>query len=143
MPWLRTLDALAPALLLLQAAIHLGSLFSGDDLGAPTTAAIGNLIKTDKGYHPVALYAATLSLIAAAMTYTWLTRETQSGEAFGLGLTLAALVRFLADIFRPSYTLPGNLFAYQSALTVAAAAGLCFFFSRPPMRPQTRPSRAQ
>jgi phosphatidylglycerol:prolipoprotein diacylglycerol transferase len=139
MPWLRTLDALAPALLLLQASIHLGSLFAGDDLGAPTSAAIGNLFKFDKGYHPVALYATILSLLAAAATYLWLLREHHSGEAFGLGLTLAALTRFLADIFRPSYTLPDNLAAYQSALTAAAAAGLCFFFTRP----QTRSTHAQ
>jgi phosphatidylglycerol:prolipoprotein diacylglycerol transferase len=140
MPWLRTLDALAPALLLLQAAIHLGSLFSGDDLGAPTTAAIGNLFKFDKGYHPVALYATLLSLAAVAVTYAWLTHETRSGEAFGLGLTLAALTRFIADIFRPSYTLPDNLVAYQAGLTAAAAVGLCFFFTR---GPQARSQHAQ
>jgi phosphatidylglycerol:prolipoprotein diacylglycerol transferase len=129
MPWLRTLDALAPALLLLQSAIHLGSLFSGDDLGAPTTAAIGNLFQFDKGYHPVALYAALLSLMAAGVTYAWLVREVRTGEAFGLGLTLAAVTRFTADLFRPSYTLPDNLVAYQAGLTAAAAAGLCFFFT--------------
>jgi phosphatidylglycerol:prolipoprotein diacylglycerol transferase len=131
MPWLRTLDALAPALLLLQAAIHLGSLFSGDDLGSPTSSALGRIISGDRGYHPVALYAAVLSLIAAGATYAWMLRETQPGEAFGLGVTLAALVRFIADIFRPSYTLPDNLAAFQTSLAAVAALGLCFFFTRP------------
>ena len=131
LPWLRTLDALAPGLLLLQASIHLGSLFSGDDLGSATDSFLGRIITGDRGYHPVALYAALLSLLAAGVAYLWLLRETQSGETFGLGLTFAALIRFTADTFRPTYTLPDNLVALQFGLAAAAVAGVCFFFTRP------------
>jgi phosphatidylglycerol:prolipoprotein diacylglycerol transferase len=135
LPWLRTADALAPAILLLQGALHLGTLFSGDDLGAATTLPVGHLIRADDGYHPVALYSAVLSLLAAAAAFAWLHRESQTGETFGLSLTMAALVRFFIDEFRPTYVLPdtfvgGFLRIDQLLLTLLAAAGLCFFFTR-------------
>jgi phosphatidylglycerol:prolipoprotein diacylglycerol transferase len=139
LPLLLTGDALAPAALFLMAALHIGSIFSGDDLGLPTSSWLGRLIPGDKGYHPVALYAALLSLVAAGVAFAWLYRETQPGETFGLGLTLAALIRFFTDQFRPGYTLPETMIGDilridQLVLTVLAAAGLCFFFSRRPTR---------
>jgi phosphatidylglycerol---prolipoprotein diacylglyceryl transferase len=141
MPWLRSLDALAPAALLLQSALHLGSLFAGDDLGDNTTSWLGRIIHGDEGHHPVALYAAILTLIACGITYAWLQRETQPGEAFGLGLALTALVRFFVDTFRPGYVLPdigipNFLRIDQIILIVLTSAGLCFFFTRKPRHAQ-------
>ncbi len=135
LPLLRTADALAPAILLLQATLHLGSLFAGDDLGSPTSLRVGQWISGDRGYHPVALYAALLSLLASAAAFLFLRREHQSGETFGLGLTLAALTRFFVDQFRPDYVLPeimaGHfLRADQLVLIALAAAGISFFFQR-------------
>jgi phosphatidylglycerol:prolipoprotein diacylglycerol transferase len=135
LPWLRTADALAPAILLLQAALHLGTLFSGDDLGSGTKSPLGHIISGDQGYHPVALYSAVLSLLASAAAFVWLHRESQAGETFGLSLTMAALIRFFIDELRPTYVLPdtfvgGFLRIDQLLLTLLAAAGLCFFFKR-------------
>ncbi len=134
LPLLRTADALAPAALLLQAMLHLGSLFAGDDLGSPTSSALGHVIRSDDGYHPVALYSAIASLVAAGICFAWLQRERQPGEALGLGLTMAALLRFFLDQLRPTYVLPTTMVAFlridQLLLTLLAAAGLCFFFWR-------------
>jgi phosphatidylglycerol:prolipoprotein diacylglycerol transferase len=135
LPWLLTADAVAPSVLLLQAALHLGTLFSGDDLGSATTSGLGRIIKADAGYHPVALYSAVLSLLAAGIAFAWLHRERQPGETLGLSLTLAALIRFFIDEFRPTYVLPETFVAHflridQLLLTLLAAAGLCFFFIR-------------
>lgn len=134
LPVLRTLDAMAPAVLLLQAFLHLGTHFSGDDLGLATSLPVGRWFG-DEGYHPVALYSAVLTLVASAATYAWLHREKQPGEALGLALTLAALIRFSVDTLRPSWVLPDTTLAHalradQLVLTLIAAAGLCFFFDR-------------
>lgn len=135
LPLLLTADAIAPAVLLLQSFLHWGSLFAGDDLGSPTFLRIGQLVRGDRGYHPVAMYAALLTLLAAAITFAWLGREWQPGETLGLALTLAALIRFFVDEFRPDYVLPETLVGHflrvdQVILIVLAAAGLCFFFTR-------------
>ena len=135
LPLLRTGDAIAPAALLLHSSLHVGSLFAGDDLGSPTSAWMGQLIPGDRGYHPVALYAALLSFASAAVAFLFLRREQQPGETFGLALTLAALVRFFIDELRPDYVLPDTLAGSflrldQLVLIALAAAGLCFFFQR-------------
>ncbi len=141
LPLLRTADALAPAALLLQAALHLGSLFAGDDVGMATSSWLGRLIHSDEGFHPVALYAAVLSLLAAGVAFWWLPRETQPGETFGLGLLFVALIRFAVDSFRPGYVLPQTLIPHflridQIVLIALAAFGLCFFFQRRPRHAQ-------
>ncbi len=135
MPLLRTADALAPAALLLTAALHLGSLFAGDDLGSPTQMPVGQWIAGDRGYHPVALYATVLSLLASAATFAFLCARHRNGEVFGLGLSLAALIRFFVDELRPDYVLPESLLGHflrvdQVVLIGLAGAGVCFFFQR-------------
>lgn len=135
LPLLRTADAGAPAALLLQTSLHVGSLFAGDDLGSPTSTWMGQIIPGDRGFHPVALYAAVLSLASTAVTFAFLRRETQAGETFGLALTLAALARFFIDDLRPDYVLPetmlGHFLRVDQVLFIAlTAAGLCFFFQR-------------
>ncbi|MEK6399122.1 MAG: prolipoprotein diacylglyceryl transferase family protein [Terriglobus sp.] len=138
LPWLKTLDAMAPAALLLQAFLHLGTHFSGDDLGLATTLRLGTMFG-DEGYHPVALYSAVLTLIACAVVFGWLGRERQAGEAFGLGLTLAVLIRFGVDMLRPGWVLPETMVGHvlrvdQLVLTVMAVVGLSFFFQRKGVR---------
>ncbi len=136
LPMLRTADAVAPAALLLQGFLHLGSLFAGDDLGAPSHSWLGRLVPGDPGYHPVALYSAFLSFAAAVLASAWLGRETQAGETAGLVLALAALIRFFVDQMRPDYVLPDTMAGFlridQTVLIALAAAGLCFFFRRAP-----------
>lgn len=134
LPVLRTLDAVAPAALLLQAFLHLGTHFSGDDLGLATASPIGRWFG-DEGYHPVALYSAVFSLIACGVAYAWLRRETQPGETAGLALAFAATIRFSVDTLRPDWVLPSTLIAHalrvdQLVLTLLTVAGLCFFFDR-------------
>lgn len=138
LPWLRTLDALAPAALLLQAFLHFGTHFSGDDLGLATTSHLGVMFG-DEGYHPVALYSAVLTLVACAVAFVWLRRESQPGETFGLSLTLAALIRFFVDTLRPGWVLPetmiGNLLRVdQLVLMLLVVVGLSFFFQRKGVR---------
>jgi phosphatidylglycerol:prolipoprotein diacylglycerol transferase len=138
LPWLRTLDAMAPAALLLQAFLHLGTHFSGDDLGLATSSRMG-VAFGDQGYHPVALYSAVLTLVACALAFVWMHRESQPGETFGLSLTLAALIRFFVDTLRPGWVLPetmiGNLLRVdQLVLVLLAVAGLSFFFQRKGVR---------
>ena len=125
---------LAPALLL-QAALHLGSLFAGDDLGSPTRLPMGQWIRGDRGYHPVALYATVLSVLAAALTYGYLREQPRTGEVLGLGLALAALSQFFVDQWRPDYVLPDTFFGHvlrvdQAVLIALTAAGMAFFFKR-------------
>jgi len=133
LPVLRTLDALAPAALLLQAFLHLGTHFSGDDLGLSTALPLGRWFG-DEGYHPVALYSAVLTLLACAVVWVWLHCERQWGETFGLSLTLVALIRFFVDTFRPAWGLPqtmmGPLRMDQWIWIALAVVGLCFFFER-------------
>ncbi|WP_419804530.1 prolipoprotein diacylglyceryl transferase family protein [Terriglobus sp.] len=129
LPWLRTLDAVTPAVLLLIVALHIGSFFAGDDLGSRTTLAIGNLVPGDEGHHPVALYAAVLTAVACATSLFALLRQKQPGRAFGVGLAAAAIARFVADEFRPGYLLPsigipGFLRADQLLLLVLTVAGM-------------------
>ncbi len=135
LPLLRTADALTPGALLLQAALHAGSLFAGDDLGSPTPLPVGQWIRGDRGYHPVALYAAALSLLGVVLTYGYLRSAHRGGETLGLGLGLAALSRFFVDQLRPDYVLPdafvGNFLRVdQAALIALVAVGMAFFFKR-------------
>lgn len=106
LPWLHTLDAVTPAVLLLVAALHVGSFFAGDDLGSRTALVIGNLVPGDEGHHPVALYAALLTALACAASLRMLLRAHRAGWVFGVGLAGAAIARFVADEFRPLYLLP-------------------------------------
>lgn len=135
LPLLRTADALTPGVLLLQSALHLGSLFAGDDLGSPTRLPVGQWLRGDRGYHPVALYAAVLSLLGAALTYGFLRGLPRAGEVLGLGLALAAMSQFVVDLFRPDYVLPdafvGTALRMDQVVLIAlTAAGIAFFFKK-------------
>lgn len=135
LPLLRTADALTPGVLLLLAALHLGSLFAGDDLGSPTQLPMGHWIRGDRGYHPVALYSAVLSLVAVALTFLYLRSGHRAGETFGLGLALAALSRFFIDQLRPDYVLPdafvGDFLRVDQVVIIGiVAAGMAFFLRR-------------
>lgn len=137
LPWLRTLDAVTPATLLLLAALHLGSFFAGNDLGSSTSLAIGNLVRGDEGHHPVALYAAVLTALACAAALFTLLRSHPVGTVFGTGLAAASVARFLADEFRPLYLLPsgsgvGALRADQLLWIALAVTGLLFLLERNP-----------
>lgn len=129
LPWLRTLDAVAPAVLLFATFLHVGSFFAGTDLGSGTSVALGNLVPGDEGHHPVALYAAMLAMTGCALTTAVLLRQKRAGAAFGTGLGAFAVGRFVADEFRPAYLLPqvrvpGFLRVDQLLLIALTAAGM-------------------
>lgn len=135
MPWLRTLDAIAPAALLFSGFLHLGSFFAGTDLGSGTTLAIGSLVSGDEGHHPVALYAAFASFLGAAIATLVLRRQRTPGRAFGTVVSMGAAGSFFSDQFRPSYTLPqtvlpGFLRIDQIFFILLTAAGMLFLLDR-------------
>lgn len=135
MPWLRTLDAVAPAALLFSAFLHTGSFFAGTDLGSTTALALGRLVPGDEGHHPVSLYAALASLAGAAAATAVLQKQHAPGRAFGTALSLAAVGSFFTDQFRPAYTLPqtallGFLRVDQLVLILLTAAGMSLLLDR-------------
>ncbi|GAA3748396.1 prolipoprotein diacylglyceryl transferase [Terriglobus aquaticus] len=137
LPWLRTLDAVTPAALLLLTALHVGSFFAGDDLGSRTDLALGNLVRGDEGHHPVALYAAVLTALACAASMVTLLRNNRVGRTFGVGLAAVSVARFVADEFRPGYLLPqlgipGFLRADQLLLLALFVAGMLFLLDWSP-----------
>jgi phosphatidylglycerol---prolipoprotein diacylglyceryl transferase len=137
LPWLRTLDAVTPAALLLLTALHVGSFFAGDDLGSRTTLALGNLVRGDEGHHPVALYAAALTVLAYAAAMLTLLRGSRPGRTFGVGLASLSVARFVADEFRPGYLLPqlgipDFLRADQLLLLALFVAGMLFLLDWSP-----------
>ncbi len=130
MPWLSTLDAIAPPICLLSGFLHLGSVFAGDDLGTATTSSLGHLIPGDDGHHPVALYASAAAFLIATVSVALLRSQSSPGETFGAALALGAAAHFLVDEVRPLYLLPST--AYDSVLrmdqfgllTLVVAGGL-------------------
>ena len=135
LPWLRTLDAVTPATLLLLTALHIGSFFAGDDLGSRTTLALGNLVPGDEGHHPVALYAAVLTVLACLTALLVLLRQRVPGQAFGAGLAGVCIARFLADEFRPGYLMlsspmPGFLRVDQVVLLGFTVTGMLLLLNR-------------
>ena len=135
MPVLRTLDAVAPAALLLAVFLHLGSFFAGTDFGSGTALALGNTVPGDEGHHPVALYAAVLSVLGLVLTTGVLLRQRQPGTAFGMGLSALAISRYVADEFRPGYLLPqarvpGFLRVDQIVLIALAIVGMLLLLER-------------
>lgn len=141
LPWLRTLDAVTPAALLLFTALHIASFFAGTDLGSRTSLTIGNLVPGDEGHHPVALYAAVLTALACAASLLTLLRKGRAGRTFGAGLAMVAISRFLADEFRPAYLLPsiglpGFLRADQLVLLALTVAGMLLLLDWNPRHAQ-------
>ena len=137
LPWLRTLDAIAPAVLLLMAFLSLGSFFAGTDAGSATTLRIGHLVRGEEAHHPVALYAALLWLCSCALAFTILLRQRKPGVSFGVALALAAAGKFICDEFRPSYVLPDfylagtHLRIDQLVWIALTAAGMLLLLERP------------
>lgn len=103
-------DVLAPAAMLLAAALHVGDFFAGDDVGVATMSFWGRIlpgmsgvgVSAGIGSHPVALYAAIVSLAICGAGVMWLHRSRFSGEVLGGTLVLAAATRFLLDFVRPA-----------------------------------------
>jgi len=102
--------------MLLATALHVGDIFTGEDIGTATTTSIGHLLPlpgrdNGVGLYPVALFAALATLTIATLGMLWLPRRTQAGEIAGVTLALAAAARFLIDGYRSEWSLP------QSATT--------------------------
>ena len=126
LPFLHTLDALAPAAALGHAIGHIGCFFSGDSYGLPSTlpwaiafpqgmppSTAGNL-RNQFGVeipstvpdsalltvHPTMLYSALILGAVAALLWWTLRRRPPAGVAFGLYLLLAGTERFLIEFLR-------------------------------------------
>lgn len=126
LPFLRTLDALAPAAALGHAIGHIGCFFSGDSYGLPSTlpwavafprgmppSTAGNL-RTEFGVdlpsgiadgalitvHPTMLYSTLILGTLAGLLWWTLRRRPLAGLVFGLYLVLAGLERFFIEFLR-------------------------------------------
>lgn len=111
MPWLRTLDAAAPAWALGQSILMLGCFFAGCQFGRPTTApwgvtfhsrwaALWNGTPLDVRLQPVQLYLSLMQLALCLLLLWWLPRRRQAGELAGVWLLLAGLAQFFLDFYR-------------------------------------------
>jgi phosphatidylglycerol:prolipoprotein diacylglycerol transferase len=126
LPFLPTLDALAPAAAVGHAIGHIGCFFSGDSYGLPSTlpwavafprgmppSTAGNL-RTEFGVdipagipdsalltvHPTMLYSTLVLGAVAALLWWILRRGPRPGLVFGLYLVLAGLERFFMEFLR-------------------------------------------
>lgn len=111
MPWLRTLDAAAPAWALGQAILMLGCFFAGCDYGRPTAmpwgvvfhsrwATMWNGTPLEVKLQPVQLYLCAVELALCLLLLWWLPRRRQAGELAGAYLLLSGGAQFFLDLLR-------------------------------------------
>lgn len=111
MPWLRTLDAVAPGWALGQAILMLGCFFAGCNYGRPTNvpwgvifhsrwALLWNCTPLEVRLHPVQIYFCLLQAGLCGALVWWLPRRRQAGELAGAWLLIAGLAQFFLDFYR-------------------------------------------
>jgi prolipoprotein diacylglyceryl transferase len=104
----RWLDALAPGVAFLIAAMSLANLFSGEAYGAPTTLPWAIML-WDTERHPVQLYEMLAALMTAGLLLVTLRQQPSPGIAAGLFLALYSGQRILFEAFRAeSWLWPGG-----------------------------------
>lgn len=102
LPLLRTLDAWAPCVLVLLAAIGVGDFIAGTDAGMPTTMPWGVLDPIYGRLHPVQLYAA----VAAVWLCCWLLYRLMLPHADGAVARDAMLAGGTSALLLSFYTQP-------------------------------------
>ena len=132
MPWLATLDAVAPAWALGQSILMLGCFFAGCTYGRPTTmpwgvvfhsrwAALWNGTPLGIRLHPVALYLCAVELLLCLFLLWWLPRRRQPGELAGAWMFLSGLAQFFLDFYRGD----NRLLLFHGALSLTQAIDFC------------------
>lgn len=105
-PFLKTLDIMAPLVILGYAFGRMGCFLSGDgDYGPPTDLPWGmafpnGIVPTNERVHPTPLYEIILSLMIFAYLWKVRTKYTQRGRMLGLFLILAGIERFVTEFWR-------------------------------------------
>ena len=132
MPWLPTLDALAPAWALGQAILMLGCFFAGCDYGRPTNmpwgiafhsrwAVMWNGTPLEIRLHPVQLYLCAMQLTLCLLLLWWLPRRRQPGELAGAWMLLSGLAQFFLDFYRGE----NRLMILHGAFSLTQAIDFC------------------
>ncbi|MEO6828835.1 MAG: prolipoprotein diacylglyceryl transferase family protein [Acidobacteriaceae bacterium] len=132
MPWLTTLDAVAPGWALGQAILMLGCFFAGCEYGRPTRvpwgivfhsrwAAMWNGTPLETRVHPVQLYLCAVELLLCLLLLWWLPRRRQPGEMAGAWMFLSGLAQFFLDFYRGE----NRLLILDGALSLTQAIDFC------------------
>ena len=106
LPFLRSLDAAAPALAVVAAVLDVGDFAAGAHYGAPTTlpwgatftsrfAARTTGVPLGIPLHPVEIYASIAHFTLAAVLLALLRQGGRAGEVLGAGLFAEGVLRFL------------------------------------------------
>jgi phosphatidylglycerol:prolipoprotein diacylglycerol transferase len=131
MPWLRTLDAIAPGWALGQALLMTGCFFAGCRYGRPTAmpwgvvfhsrwALLWNQTPLEVRLHPAQLYFAVLQFVLCAALLWWLPRRRQAGELAGLWLFLSGLAQYFLDFYRGD-----RLMVFGGVISLMQAIDVC------------------
>jgi phosphatidylglycerol:prolipoprotein diacylglycerol transferase len=120
----RWLDALAPGMALMLAAVSLSNLFSGDAYGTPSTLPWA-IILWDAERHPVQIYEMLAALATMVVLLIVLRRQPTPGTAALLFLALYSGQRVFLEAFRAeSQLLPGGWRVAQVIGLVVLGAAL-------------------
>jgi phosphatidylglycerol:prolipoprotein diacylglycerol transferase len=152
MPWLETMDALAPAWALGQGILMLGCFLAGCDYGRPTTvpwavtfhspwALLWNQTPLGIPLHPVQLYLCAVEFALCAGLLWWLPRRRQPGELAGAWLLISGLAEYFLDFYRVGNRLPvlgGAVSLTQTVDFVMVIVGALILFER--RRPERAPA---
>jgi phosphatidylglycerol:prolipoprotein diacylglycerol transferase len=126
----RWLDALAPGVALLIAAVSLANLFSGEAYGTPSTLPWAIML-WDTERHPVQLYEMLAALVTAAVLLVALRRQHLLGVTAWLLLALYSGQRIFLEAFRAeSWLLPGGWRGAQVVGLVALGVSLAMMSRR-------------
>lgn len=131
LPFLRTLDALAPAFALAFSIGSLGSFAAGLGFGRPTTvpwgvvytsrlAAVWSGTPLGIRLQPTQLYECAAELLIFLLLLWWLPRRKQDGEMAGAWLFLYGLSQFLIGYYRGDSAGFDGLLTVQQWLALAA-----------------------
>jgi phosphatidylglycerol:prolipoprotein diacylglycerol transferase len=121
LPFLKMVDAFAPALALGQAIGRVGCFFAGCCYGGPTNLAwavnfqdINSLARTGANIHPTQLYHAAAELMVFFFLRAWIKEKRhQNGQVFAGYLIVSSLFRITIEFYRGDPR--GQLFGLSSA----------------------------
>ena len=132
LPLRRTLDCLAPAVVLGIAISSLGALAAGSDYGSPTDKPWGVIYKhglarlwsgTPLGIrlHPVQLYEALVAFTLFAVLLSWPSRRTRDGDLAGVSLFVYGIAVYFLDFYRGNRSF---VFSETATITQLVACAL-------------------
>ncbi|HEX6496809.1 MAG TPA: prolipoprotein diacylglyceryl transferase family protein [Acidobacteriaceae bacterium] len=141
-PFLRALDAAAPAVMLAAAILDIGNFAAGSHYGAPATvrwsvvyssrfAARTTGVPLGVALHPVQLYAAIAHFALAAVLVTMLRHASRPAQVLGTALFAEGVLRFVlaplsGDYADASVVLHVVTHAQAIAMLMVALGGACW-----------------